>query len=95
MPKVRRSFRDPQYEAPTYKDALERIGANLRRMRKDRGWSQADAAQRLGMKPQQFHQLESRGNNTTLVTLARIADAFGADISELLAPILPTQAKAE
>lgn len=93
MPKVRRSFRDPQYETPTYKNALERIAANLRRMRKDRGWTQADAAQRLGMKPQQFHQLESRGNNTTLVTLARIADAFGADISELLAPVPEAEAE--
>ncbi len=64
-----------------------RLVEHLRRLRKAKGWTQTVAAEALGMKTQQFQQLEAGTNNMTLVTLARVAEAFEVDVVELLAPV--------
>lgn len=89
VPKRGSTFRDPLFEAPEYLALQERLRENLRRIRQERGWTQAEAAKRCGrMSYQHFAQLESGRTNVTLVTLCRIAGGLGVDVVELLGPHL-------
>lgn len=94
MPKRGPSYRDAFFEAPEYADAQARLRENLRRIRGERGWTQAEAAERCGMKFQHLSQLESGRSNVTLVTLCRVARGLGVDIADLIAlrPVEPTGA---
>lgn len=87
MPKVRKDFRSPLYESPVYEDLQARLVEHLKRLRREKGWTQTETATRLGMKVQQVQQLESGKNNATMVTLARLVETFEIDIVELLAPL--------
>lgn len=92
VPKRGPSYRDALFEAPEYADAQARLRANLRRLREERAWTQAEAAERCGMKFQQLSQVESGRSNVTLVTLCRLARGLGVDVAALLAaqPLEPS-----
>lgn len=87
MSKNRRDFRQPLYNSPVYLDLQDRFVEHLRRLRKERSWTQVETAEVLGMKYQQYQQLESGKTNATMVTIARIAEAFQIDVIELFAPV--------
>ncbi len=81
-----RPERQRQYEAATYLTILERIAANILRLRLSRGWTQEEAAERCdAMTPRTFQTIEAAGSNVTATTLARLADGLGVDPSTLLA----------
>ncbi len=77
----------PKKPASTPPDnARDRIAANLKRIRKVRGFSQ----ERLG-EVADFHrtyvsQLERRLTNVSIDGLERLAKALGVDVRDLLAP---------
>jgi len=67
---------------------LERVAVNVRRLREARGWTQAEIASRAdGMSERLYRLVESGRTNVTASTMTRLADAFGVDVVELLAPI--------
>lgn len=64
--------------------ARERLAATLRRERRRRGWTQADAAHALGFDLRQYGRLERGEIDTTLSTLDRIARGLALDVADLL-----------
>lgn len=60
---------------------------HVRRLRTEREWSQAQAAEKCAMTLQHYQRAEAGGMNATLTTLARLADGFGVDLSVLFAPV--------
>lgn len=85
--KKRREFRSPYYETAVYLNMQARVVDHLKRLRREKDWTQHAAATRLKMSVQHFQQLESGKTNATMVTLARLAEAFAVDIVELFAPL--------
>lgn len=68
-------------------EAQARLAANIFRLRAEKGWGQEEASWRAQVGIRAFQRLETaRKVNPTLVTLARLAAAFGVDIPDLLAP---------
>lgn len=65
-------------------DVRERIGANLKRLRKERGVTQEDFATDGGFDRGYISGLERAVRNPSVLVLARVADALGVDVSELL-----------
>lgn len=66
--------------------ALSRsFGATIRRLRKERGWSQADLGERLGTSLSTVSKLENGRTTTNLDHLAMLARAFGTTPDALLA----------
>lgn len=67
------------------------LGANVRRMRLDRGWSQADLAERMSEgREREVHvpfvsSLERGHRKPTMDTLARLSEVFAVAPGELLA----------
>jgi len=57
-------------------DAVE-IGREIARLRKTRGWSQSDLANRLGTSQPSIARIEQGRTLPSLRTLLRIADALG------------------
>lgn len=84
----RRHERTAQYGSPMYAELMVRLRANLRLLRRKRGWTQRIAAEQCGMIFQTYQPIESGKVNVTMTSLARLAEAFGVDPVVLLAPVL-------
>ncbi len=60
------------------------MGAELTKLRVDRGWSQLKLADALGYTERYIGQLERGVKSPTLRTLADIANAFSTDLSTII-----------
>jgi transcriptional regulator with XRE-family HTH domain len=70
-----------------YLEIKARLAVRIRQLREQRGWSQAEAADRGGFSRPQLAAIETCVDNPTFVTLARLADMFGVDAAELIQPV--------
>lgn len=73
MPKS--SYTDP--------DAV-RLGAIIKRLRIDRGWTLVKMAQRAGMNPTYLGVMEKGGNMPSVATLLEIADVFNVEAADII-----------
>lgn len=65
-----------QYLAPTPRE----LGALVRGFRKDRGWTQAQLAEQVGLYPKTISLLETGGGNVLLATAMRCLAALEVDV---------------
>ncbi len=65
-------------------DIRERIGWNLRRLRRERGVTQEDFATDSGFDRGYISGVERGIRNPSVLVLARIASALGVDVAELV-----------
>jgi transcriptional regulator with XRE-family HTH domain len=65
----------------------ERVGANIRRWRKRRGFSQEELAHRARLHPTYVSGIETGYRNPTIAVLERVANALEVDPVALLKPI--------
>lgn len=66
-------------------NARERIAANLKRLRKEKGWSQESMAEAADFHRTYVSQLERCITNISVDGLEQLALALGVDIIDLLA----------
>lgn len=64
-------------------DIRERVGANLRRIRRTSGMSQEVLAHRAGIAPSFLSQIENGKRSPTITTLDAIAGALNIQIVDL------------
>lgn len=67
-------------------DMRKLVGANFARIRRDRGLTQEQVAERSGFRQQYISGLESGRRNPTVVTLYELATALGVDHIALMQP---------
>ena len=72
---------DKYRESRTLGDA---VGAELTKLRVDRGWSQLKLADALGYTERYIGQLERGTKSPTLRTLADVANAFSIELSAII-----------
>ena len=65
-------------------DVRERGGLNLQKLRRERGLSQEELADRANIHQTYLSGVERGKRNPTVTVLHRIAEALGADIEELV-----------
>jgi XRE family aerobic/anaerobic benzoate catabolism transcriptional regulator len=72
---------------------LSRLGATVRRLRKERAWSRRDLAERTGISERFLADVESGHANPSLLRLAELAQALGIALPALVgggtAPAVP------
>lgn len=75
--------------------AQKKLGRRLRAYRDHHGWTLEETAERADLDLKFLQKLEAGGVNTTLVTLYRLAHAFGVEMKDLLdfAAELPAASK--
>jgi len=61
------------------------VGHNLTRLRQREGWTQAEAAEALGLSVREIQRLEA-GANITILRTARLAYAYGVPTAALFEP---------
>ncbi|TSE31669.1 short-chain fatty acyl-CoA regulator family protein [Tepidimonas charontis] len=59
------------------------LGARLRRLRSERGWTQVAMARALGLSPSYLNQLEKNQRPLTVPVLLRISRVLGVDVQQL------------
>ncbi len=67
-------------------DILILFGTNLRRIRKDKGFSQRELSSRCNIDNADISRMENGAINITLTTLQQLADAMDIAVWELLIP---------
>jgi transcriptional regulator with XRE-family HTH domain len=70
--------------SPSLFSANTLVALNVKRLRRERRWSAADAGERICMKAKYLSFVETGKGNLTLQTLCTIAAGFGVDVVELL-----------
>jgi transcriptional regulator with XRE-family HTH domain len=65
-------------------DVRERVGLNLQKLRRERGLSQEELADRANIHQTYLSGVERGKRNPTITVLHRIAEALGADIEDLV-----------
>jgi len=71
-------------------DALSRLLARLKQLRKIHGYTQEVAAERAGLSYKHYQAVEAgRKQELRLSTLERLARAYDLELHELFAPDLP------
>ena len=63
----------------------------LRVLRAERGWSQADLGDRLGVSRQAVNAIETGKHDPSLLLAFKIAQVFGARLETIFNPALPVQ----
>lgn len=66
---------------------LARLGANVRQRRKERGWSRRDLAAHTGISQRFLADVEGGVANPSLLRLQTLAQAFGIELTALLADL--------
>lgn len=67
-------------------DILILFGTNLRRIRKDKGFSQRELSSRCNIDNADISRMENGAINITMTTLQQLADAMDIAVWELLIP---------
>jgi transcriptional regulator with XRE-family HTH domain len=67
-------------------DMRKLVGDNCARIRRERGWTQEQLAERSGLSQQYLSGLERGKRNPTIVTIYEIAVALGVSHLELVKP---------
>jgi transcriptional regulator with XRE-family HTH domain len=67
-------------------DMRKLVGRNAARLRKERGLTQEDLAERCGLSQQYLSGLEQGRRNPTIVTIYEIANALGVSHVDLVSP---------
>jgi transcriptional regulator with XRE-family HTH domain len=62
---------------------FEDLGRRVREVRRERSWTQEDAAERLGVDVRELQRIEAGRVNMTLQSLVRMARSLGVPVREL------------
>ena len=62
----------------------KRLGANIRRIREEKGLLQKEFSKKVGLDPAYLSNIETGKMNITIATVEKIAKALGVNIKELL-----------
>lgn len=65
-------------------DIRRQVGRNLKRIRKQKGWSQEQLAFESGLHRTYISGIERGARNPTVMILARIAETLGVEVAELV-----------
>jgi transcriptional regulator with XRE-family HTH domain len=65
-------------------DLKEIVAINVRRLRYDRGWTQEDLADRVGLSERYVGQVERAQASMTITVLGRIANALEVEAAKLV-----------
>jgi transcriptional regulator with XRE-family HTH domain len=65
-------------------DLLVRLGARIRKLRKARGWTQAEMAERIGIDRSFLADVERGKRNVSILNLELIAKGLRVSLSQLL-----------
>ena len=69
---------------------IQNAGRRIAELRRERGWTQARTAEKLGIEEQSLQRFE-RGANLTLRTMAKLARVFDVRIEAFLEKARPQQ----
>ena len=67
-------------------DVRRLVGLNFHRLRRERGLTQEEAAEKTGVSQQYISGLERGRRNPTVLTLHQLTEPLGAELWELLRP---------
>lgn len=70
-------------------DIVHRVGRRIGELRRQRGLTQSELGERLGIAQKNVHRLESGTQNLTLRTIVKVARALEVDVEALLRAALP------
>lgn len=74
----------PHSSSIWWMDVRQRLAANMKRLRKERGWSQEALADEAGMDRTYISGIERVVKNPTITVVERVATALACQLGDLL-----------
>lgn len=74
----------PHSSSVWWMDVRQRLAVNLKRLRKERGWSQETLADEAGLDRTYISGIERKVKNPTITVVERVAAALGCGLGALL-----------
>lgn len=74
----------PQFGSCCWMDVRQRLAVNMKRLRKERGWSQETLADEAGLDRTYISGIERQVKNPTVTVVERVAKALDSSLGELL-----------
>jgi len=74
---------DDHHPVEKAETVIANVGARIAELRREKGWTQQDFADRLKMEPQSVQRIE-RGTNMTIRSLVKVARVLGVATATLL-----------
>jgi transcriptional regulator with XRE-family HTH domain len=65
-------------------DLRDVVAINVRRFRHDRGWTQEDLAERVGLSARYVGQIERAQASISVTVLGRLANSLKVEVAELV-----------
>jgi transcriptional regulator with XRE-family HTH domain len=78
-----RTWRSAARSGPRVAAALVRLGRRVRRLRREKGLSQEETAERAALDPKHYQAIEAGHTNVTFASLLGIARALGVKVADL------------
>src|SRR5262245_58748926 len=72
--------------ARVFRDLQARVAINVRELRREKGWTQEEAAFRSEMATRVFQRIEAATENLKFTTIARLCAGFAVDPVRLVSP---------
>lgn len=86
-----RTTKTPRARRRLSPERREAIGARIKRLRQERGWTQRELAERSGIDPATMNQIETGVRAPDVVTIDSLADSLGVPPSALLDSAAPAE----
>lgn len=77
-------FYEPHSSSVWRMDVRQRLAANMKRLRKERGWSQEVLADEAGLDRTYISGIERKVKNPTITVVDRVAGALACRMGDLL-----------
>ena len=82
---IHRPWSNRQHSGPSWRmDVRQRLAVNMKRLRKERAWSQEVLADEAGLDRTYISGIERVVKNPTIVVVERIANALACPLGQLL-----------
>jgi len=72
-------------------DLMNNIGGRIRNLRKDKGWSQEELAERAGLHFTYIGKIERSEHRVTIESLEKVTRAFGITLEEFFHLVQPVK----
>jgi ribosome-binding protein aMBF1 (putative translation factor) len=82
-PAEKRTWRSPARSSPQVSAGLVRFGKRVRALRRERGLSQEEVAERAAVDPKHVQAIEHGRKNVTFATIQGVARALGVRLEVL------------
>jgi transcriptional regulator with XRE-family HTH domain len=74
-----------------FKTHFDNVGSNVKRLRKNKGWTQHELASKCSVNREKISRIENGTSDFMFSTLLEVSEGLGVDIMDVVVKYIPSQ----